>query len=211
MRQLQVYVTEGWRFAGMKHVYLILKFLSRHNSWALDVIPEVRARGAILQVPGHTRGGCVRLRRALEDQDWLQYTGVPQNEAEQAVLAKITRPSSAWASAPHRKDGLCSHGETRTRSQENRREDRDAQGPSTATTTRFKCCEATPSPTTQGQQQGRFPGPRLPGQHGPSSPVAWPDWRVACRSATSTPPHRFAAPRLRIQWPAKTKIVSKFE
>ncbi|KAL3197395.1 hypothetical protein MRX96_014715 [Rhipicephalus microplus] len=49
MRQLQEYVTEGWRFAGMKHVYLVLKFLGHRNSWALDIIPEVRARGAILQ------------------------------------------------------------------------------------------------------------------------------------------------------------------
>nr|XP_037290909.1 uncharacterized protein LOC119186373 [Rhipicephalus microplus] len=119
IRQLQEYITEGWRFAGMKHVYLILKFLSRHNSWALDVIPEVRARGAILQdfLEAYQRLGadgpymnllhlpeaklgnrrCLGIHVAaayafavLEDQDWLQYTGVPQNGAEQAVLAKIT-------------------------------------------------------------------------------------------------------------------------
>ncbi|KAH7942682.1 hypothetical protein HPB51_028629 [Rhipicephalus microplus] len=129
MWQLQEYVTEGWRFAGMKHVYLILKFLGRRNSWALDVIPEVRARGAILQdfLEAYQRLGadgpymnllhlpeaelgnrrCLGIHVAaayafavLEDQDWLQYTGVPQNEAEQAVLAKITAIKRMGLGAP---------------------------------------------------------------------------------------------------------------
>ncbi|CAN8029779.1 unnamed protein product [Ixodes persulcatus] len=55
MLQLQEYVAVGWRFAGMKHVHLILEFLSGRNSWVLDVIPELRARGdrlqAFLKVP----------------------------------------------------------------------------------------------------------------------------------------------------------------
>ncbi|KAH7942685.1 hypothetical protein HPB51_028632 [Rhipicephalus microplus] len=36
----------------------------------------------------------------LEDQDWLQYRGVPQDEAEQAVLAKITAIKRMGLGAP---------------------------------------------------------------------------------------------------------------
>ncbi|KAL1483137.1 hypothetical protein MTO96_002205 [Rhipicephalus appendiculatus] len=45
MRQVQEYVSVGWRFAGMKHVHLILEFLRGRNSWVLDIIPELRAKG----------------------------------------------------------------------------------------------------------------------------------------------------------------------
>ncbi|KAK8788386.1 hypothetical protein V5799_021837, partial [Amblyomma americanum] len=44
MQQVQEYVFVGWRFAGMKHVYLILEFLGGRNSCVLDVTPEQRAR-----------------------------------------------------------------------------------------------------------------------------------------------------------------------
>ncbi|KAL1483131.1 hypothetical protein MTO96_002201 [Rhipicephalus appendiculatus] len=50
MRQVQEYVSVGWRFAGMKHVHLILEFLRGRNSWVLDIIPELRAKGD--QTPG---------------------------------------------------------------------------------------------------------------------------------------------------------------
>ncbi|KAH7986130.1 hypothetical protein HPB52_025190 [Rhipicephalus sanguineus] len=43
------YVASSWRFAGMKHVQLILEFLSGRNSWVLDIIPELRAKGDRLQ------------------------------------------------------------------------------------------------------------------------------------------------------------------
>ncbi|KAL3197389.1 hypothetical protein MRX96_014709 [Rhipicephalus microplus] len=191
MRQLQEYVTEGWRFAGMKHAYLILKFLGCRNSWALDIIPRGARQGChtagtvnrrttigisrdfleaylklgangpymnLLHLPEAELANrrCLGIHMAaayafavFEDKTWLQYKGVPQDEAEQAVLAKITAIKRMGLGAPP-KDGpsaarfgvRCSHGETRARSQEHRREDRDAQGPSTATTSRFRCCEA---------------------------------------------------------------------
>ncbi|KAH8037034.1 hypothetical protein HPB51_008458 [Rhipicephalus microplus] len=212
MRLVQKYVSMRWRFAGMKHVELILEYVRGQNSWVLDIIPELRANGDRLQVAhvyiprGYRKRpesvlcyeekaevtlgvdarangfrvesvlhrfrtshrasieisrGCpdrdttttpllnaledliapcaqeflkayrrlgadgpymklLHLPEAatadrkrlglhvaaayafavLEDQDWLQYRGVPQDEAEQAVLAKITAIKRMGLGAP---------------------------------------------------------------------------------------------------------------
>ncbi|KAH8036886.1 hypothetical protein HPB51_006155 [Rhipicephalus microplus] len=118
MRQVQEYVSAGWRFAGMKHVQLILEFLHGRNSWVLDIIPELRAKGdqlqaflkayqrlgadgpymKLLHLPEAATASRKRLGvhvaaayafAVLEDDNWLQYRGVPRDEAEEAVLAKI--------------------------------------------------------------------------------------------------------------------------
>ncbi|KAG0443246.1 hypothetical protein HPB47_015131 [Ixodes persulcatus] len=47
--RLQEYVSGGWRFAGMKHVHLVLEFLTERNSWVLDAVPELRANNNRLQ------------------------------------------------------------------------------------------------------------------------------------------------------------------
>ncbi|KAL3197390.1 hypothetical protein MRX96_014710 [Rhipicephalus microplus] len=64
MRLVQKYVSMRWRFAGMKHVELILQYVRGQNSWVLDIIPELRAKGDRLQVAHvyiprgyHIRGG----------------------------------------------------------------------------------------------------------------------------------------------------------
>ncbi|KAL3197401.1 hypothetical protein MRX96_014720 [Rhipicephalus microplus] len=119
MQQVQEYVSVGWRFAGMKHVHLILEFLRDRNSWVLDVIPEVRAKGEHLQefLKAYRRLGAdgpymkllhlpeaaTAMRKhlgvhvaaayalaVLEDENWLQYRGVPRGEAEEVVFAKIS-------------------------------------------------------------------------------------------------------------------------
>ncbi|XP_070379991.1 uncharacterized protein [Dermacentor albipictus] len=129
MQQVQEYVSVGWRFAGMKHVHLILEFLKGRNSWVLDIIPELRAKGDRLQafLKAYQRLGedgpymkllhlpeaATALRKhlglhvaaayalaVLEDDNWLQYRGVPRDEAEEAVLAKISAIKRMGLGAP---------------------------------------------------------------------------------------------------------------
>nr|XP_037286250.1 uncharacterized protein LOC119179286 [Rhipicephalus microplus] len=131
MRQVQEYVSAGWRFAGMKHVQLILEFLHGRNSWVLDIIPELRAKGdqlqgflkayqrlgadgpymKLLHLPEAATASRKRLGlhvaaayafAVLEDDNWLQYRGVPRDEAEEAVLAKITAIKRMGLGAPPR-------------------------------------------------------------------------------------------------------------
>lgn len=133
MQQVQEYVSVGWRFAGMKHVHLILEFLRGRNSWVLDIIPELRAKGDRLQafLKAYQRLGAdgpymkllhlpeaaTAMRKhlglhvaaayalaVLEDENWLQYKGVPRDEAEEAVLAKISAIKRMGLGAPP-KDG----------------------------------------------------------------------------------------------------------
>ncbi|CAN8002241.1 unnamed protein product, partial [Ixodes hexagonus] len=123
------YVAVGWRFAGMKHVHLILEFLSGRNSWVLDVIPELRARGDRLQAflkayhdlgsDGpymkllHLPEAATTLRKhlglhvaaayalaILEDEHWLHYKGVPRDRDEEHVLEKITTIKRMALGAP---------------------------------------------------------------------------------------------------------------
>lgn len=119
MEQVQEYVAVGWRFAGMKHVHLILEFLKGRNSWVLDIIPELRAKGDNLQAflkayqqlgeDGpymkllHLPEATTSLRKhlglhvaaayalaVLEDDNWLQYKGVPRGEGEEHVFNKVS-------------------------------------------------------------------------------------------------------------------------
>ncbi|XP_064480051.1 uncharacterized protein LOC135393574 [Ornithodoros turicata] len=119
MQDLKEYVAVGWRFAGMKHIHLILEFLAGKNSWVLDVIPELRPRNDRLHalLEAYQRLGedgpymkllnlpeaQTTLRKHLslhvaaayalavfEDDNWLQYKGVPRDEFEQTVYEKIT-------------------------------------------------------------------------------------------------------------------------
>ncbi|XP_077489278.1 uncharacterized protein LOC144100119 [Amblyomma americanum] len=129
MQQVQEYVSVGWRFAGMKHVHLILEFLGGRNSWVLDVIPELRARGDRLQafLWAYQRLGAdgpymkllnlpeaaTTLRKhlglhvaaayalaVLEDDNWLLYKGVPRDQDEEVVLAKISDIKRMGLGAP---------------------------------------------------------------------------------------------------------------
>ncbi|KAH6942323.1 hypothetical protein HPB50_003909 [Hyalomma asiaticum] len=129
MEKVQEYVSVGWRFAGMKHVHLILEFLRGRNSWVLDVIPELRAKGDRLQafLKAYQRLGAdgpymkllhlpeaaTAMRKhlglhvaaayalaVLEDQNWLEYKGVPRDQAEEAVLAKISAIKRMGLGAP---------------------------------------------------------------------------------------------------------------
>ncbi|KAH8036887.1 hypothetical protein HPB51_006156 [Rhipicephalus microplus] len=129
MRLVQEYVSMRWRFAGMKHVELTLEYVRGQNSWVLEIIPELRAKGdrlqeflkayrrlgvdgpymKLLHLPEAATADRKRLGlhvaaayafAVLEDQDWLQYRGVPQDEAEQAVLAKITAIKRMGLGAP---------------------------------------------------------------------------------------------------------------
>ncbi|XP_075725019.1 uncharacterized protein LOC119179313 [Rhipicephalus microplus] len=113
----------------MKHVELILQYVRGQNSWVLDIIPELRAKGdrlqeflkayrrlgvdgpymKLLHLPEAATADRKRLGlhvaaayafAVLEDQDWLQYRGVPQDEAEEAVLAKITAIKRMGPGAP---------------------------------------------------------------------------------------------------------------
>lgn len=141
MKHVQEYVSVGWRFAGMKHVHLILEFLKGRNSWVLDIIPELRAKGDRLQafLKAYQRLGedgpymkllhlpeaSTALRKhlglhvaaayalaVLEDDNWLQYKGVPRDEGEEAMLAKITAIKRMGLGAPP-KDGGASSGARR--------------------------------------------------------------------------------------------------
>ncbi|XP_077489147.1 uncharacterized protein LOC144099833 [Amblyomma americanum] len=129
MQQVQEYMSIGWRFAGMKHVYLILEFLGGRNSWVLDLIPELRARRDRLQafLCAYQRLGAdgpymkllnlaeaaTTLRKhlglhvtaayalvVLEDANWLQYKGVPRDLYEEAVFAKISDIKRMGLGAP---------------------------------------------------------------------------------------------------------------
>ncbi|XP_077526914.1 uncharacterized protein LOC144138487 [Haemaphysalis longicornis] len=129
MEQVQEYVAVGWRFAGMKHVHLILEFLKGRNSWVLDIIPELRAQGDRLQAflkayqqlgeDGpymkllHLPEAATSLRKhlglhvaaayalaVLEDDNWLQYKGVPRGEGEEHVFAKISEIKRMAQGAP---------------------------------------------------------------------------------------------------------------
>ncbi|KAL1415047.1 hypothetical protein MTO96_006995 [Rhipicephalus appendiculatus] len=134
MRQVQEYMTVGWRFAGMKHVHLILEFLSGDNSWVLDIIPELRANGYRLQefLQAYKRLGsdgpymkllhlpeaATALRKnlglhvaaayalaVLQDENWLRYKGVPRDRAEEEVFNTVTSIRRMGLSAPpHRAD-----------------------------------------------------------------------------------------------------------
>ncbi|KAG0427961.1 hypothetical protein HPB47_025025 [Ixodes persulcatus] len=116
--RLQEYVSVGWRFAGMKHVHLVLEFLTERNSWVLDAVPELRANSNRLQAflrayqslgaDGpymkllHLPEAVTSLRKHLglhvaaayalavvEDDNWLNYKGVPRDRDEQAIIEKI--------------------------------------------------------------------------------------------------------------------------
>ncbi|KAL1476603.1 hypothetical protein MTO96_018377 [Rhipicephalus appendiculatus] len=131
MQRLQEYVSASWSFAGIEHAERILEFLEIRYPWVVDVIPELQSKDHVLQefleVFGrlgadgpymkllHLPEAAKALREPLAlhaaaayalavVEDWSQYSGVPQERAEEEVFLKVTR-----AAPPGRQDALHNH------------------------------------------------------------------------------------------------------
>ncbi|KAL1416493.1 hypothetical protein MTO96_027958 [Rhipicephalus appendiculatus] len=117
MKRLQQYVSASWRFAGMEDAKRILEFLVIRNTWVLGVIPELKSRDPFLKeflqvykrlgADGpymkllHLPEAAKALREPLAlhaaaayalalQEDWTQFTGVPQDQAEDEVFVKVS-------------------------------------------------------------------------------------------------------------------------
>ncbi|KAH7956164.1 hypothetical protein HPB52_006596 [Rhipicephalus sanguineus] len=127
MQILQQYVSESWSFAGMEHAERILEFLIIRYPWVVDVIPELKSKDHILQeflqvykrlradapymkllhLPEAAKAlrGPLALHAAAAYalavvEDWSQYTGLPDDRAEEEVYVKVSTMVQLGLRAP---------------------------------------------------------------------------------------------------------------
>ncbi|KAL1472051.1 hypothetical protein MTO96_039575, partial [Rhipicephalus appendiculatus] len=127
MQRLQEYVSASWSFAGIEHAERILEFLEIRYPWVVDVIPELQSKDHVLQefleVFGrlgadgpymkllHLPEAAKALREPLAlhaaaayalavVEDWSQYSGVPQERAEEEVFLKVSTMVQLGLAAP---------------------------------------------------------------------------------------------------------------
>ncbi|KAH7984955.1 hypothetical protein HPB52_024419 [Rhipicephalus sanguineus] len=127
MQQLQQYVSEFWSFAGMEYAEFILEFLIIPYPWVVDVIPELKSKDSVLKeflhvykcldadAPYMQLLQLLEAAKALREplrlhaaaayaldivEDWSQYTGVPNDRAEEEVFEKVSTMVQLGLRAP---------------------------------------------------------------------------------------------------------------